>query len=72
MVFLTACNFLRQMRLGRPGGGVDRFWRVQQYLRFAWVSTINQIVKYLYYHSEHFLVVFRPCGGVMPRTKSAD
>lgn len=37
MVFLTAVNFLREFqKFGRPGQGPDKFWRVQQYLRFAW------------------------------------
>jgi len=38
MVFLTAVNLVRQVtKFGRPGGGVDKFWRVQQILRCAWV-----------------------------------
>jgi len=38
MVFLTAVNFMREItKFGRPGQGIDKFWRVQQYLRFAWV-----------------------------------
>lgn len=37
MVFLTAVNFVREItKFGRPGRGLDKFWRVQQYLRFAW------------------------------------
>lgn len=37
MVFLTAVNLVRQVtKFGRPGGGPDKFWRVQQILRCSW------------------------------------
>jgi len=45
MVFLTAVNFLREFqKFGRPGGGPDKFWRVQQYLRFSWVRMMAVLV----------------------------
>lgn len=37
MVFLSGVNLLRRVQeFGRRGGGPDKFWRVQQYLRFSW------------------------------------
>lgn len=39
MVFLTGMFLRRVQEFGRPGGGPDKFWRVQQQLRFSWVCT---------------------------------
>jgi len=52
MVFLTAVNFLREFtKFGRPGGGPDKFWRVQQYLRFSWVWRCSNYTIHLYLYS---------------------